>query len=141
MFEATANADTFSFNLDPPNTAENSTGETIRVTGAGIFDTDDEDVLASGSFKVFDASGALAARGTWTATAFGNFDSFGGPSPGFQGGVLSITVTLLPHGGVPVTGVSMSVTCLINAPPGLEEGTTVGDFTEKTGGNTLFNRH
>ncbi|MBI3473012.1 MAG: hypothetical protein HY013_16775 [Candidatus Solibacter usitatus] len=52
--------------------------------------------------------------------------------------MLEIVVTLFPNGGPAVTGVPMSVTCLINAPPGLEEGTTVGSFTEKTGGITVF---
>lgn len=62
------------------------------------------------------------------------------PSDGFQGGVLTITVTLLPSGGSPHRGLTMIVTCLVNAPSGFtdKEGTTVGPFTEKTGGLTLF---
>ena len=37
---ATATGTTYSFNLVTPNTAENpSTGSTVRVTGAGTFDT------------------------------------------------------------------------------------------------------
>ena len=45
--------------------------------------------------------------------------------------------------GTPVTDVPMSITCLVNAPPGFteDEGTTVWDFTEKTGGTTLFHLH
>ncbi len=80
----------------------------------------------------------MFARGTWVATAFKGFTAFGGPNNGIQGGVLNITVTLFPGGGAPVTGVPMSVTCAVNAPPGTEEGTTVDGFTEKTGGLTLM---
>jgi len=134
-----ASATMYSFNLDPPNTTENSSGETIRLTGSGTFDTGGGgSVVASGSFTHFNSAGAVVARGTWQATAFNGFNAFGGPNPGTQGGVLDITVTLFPNGGAPVTGVPMEVTCVVNSPGGFEEGTTVGDFTEKTGGTTLF---
>ena len=98
----------------------------------------DASVVASGSFTQFDASGSVVARGTWSATQFVSFVSFGGPHPGIFGGVLQLTVTLSPKGGPPQTDVPMSITCIVFAPPGYEEGTTVGDFTEKTGGTTLF---
>ncbi len=78
-------------------------------------------------------------RGVWVATDFGSFDAFGGPNNGFQGGVLEITATLFPVGGAPVTRV-ITVNCLINAPGGFteDEGTAVGAFTERTGGQTFF---
>jgi hypothetical protein len=71
---------------------------------------------------------------------FVHFRSFGGPNPGTQGGVLELVVTLLPDGGAAVTGVPMSVTCRVNAPAGFteEEGITLGFFTEKVRGATLF---
>jgi len=136
---ATAQGAVYSFNLDPPNTAADESGNVIRVTGAGVFDTGGA-VRATGSFTIFNSAGAVTGRGTWRATDFVSFDSFGGPSPGFQGGVLEITVTLFPQGGSPITDVPMSITCLVNAPPGFteDEGTTVWDFMEKTGGTTLF---
>ncbi len=131
---------TFSFNLIGPNTAENFLGRTIRVTGSGDFDTGAKSVVASGSFTTFLANGSRFRSGTWQATAFNSFRAFGGPRPGTQGGVLKITITLFPEGAAPITGLPMSVTCRVNAPAGFteEEGTTVGDFTEKTGGLTLF---
>ena len=46
-------------------------------------------------------------------------------------------MTVFPVGGAPISGLEMTVTCLINA-PSEEEGTTLGDFTHKTGGDTLF---
>jgi hypothetical protein len=72
------------------------------------------------------------------ATGFNSFRSFGGPNNGLQGGDLHITVTLFPDGGAPHTGISMTITCVINSPGGFEEGTTVDGFTEKTGGTTLM---
>ncbi len=135
-----ANTTMYSLELLGPNTAENSSGDTIRVTGAGTFNPGADSVVASGSFTHFLANGSVFARGHWQATAFISFEAFGGPNPGTQGGVLEITVTLFPKGGGPVTGVPMSVTCLVNKPAGFteDEGTTVAEFTEKTGGFTLF---
>ncbi len=131
---------TFSFNLIGPNTAENPLGRTIRVTGSGNFDTGAKSVVASGSFTTFFANGSRIHSGTWQATAFTSFAPFGGPNPGTQGGFLKITVTLFPDGAAPIKGLPMTVTCRVNAPTGFtgDEGTTVGDFTEKTGGHTLF---
>ena len=53
--------------------------------------------------------------------------------------MLEITATLFPVGGAPVTRV-ITVNCLINAPGGFtgDEGTAVGAFTERTGGQTFF---
>jgi hypothetical protein len=130
----------YSFNLHTPNTAVNpGNGDIIRVTGSGTFDTSAEAVVASGSFTHTTSSGALVHRGVWVATDFGSFDAFGGPNNGFQGGVLEITATLFPVGGAPVTR-SITVNCLINAPGGFtgDEGTAVGAFTERTGGQTFF---
>lgn len=138
---------TGSFELFPPNTAKDAdTGNTIRVSGAGSFDTAGETVVANGSFSRFDAAGAVIAKGTWEATDFVDFDSFGGPNPGSQGGELSLQVTLFPKGGTPEPNTPMTVFCCIKADPPCftflpvrKEGTTVGSFTTKTGGSTLFN--
>lgn len=130
---------TTSFNLIGPNTARNpSSGDIIRTTGSGSFDAAAGTIVASGSFTHTTASGTLVARGTWAATAFTKFMGFGGPNPGVQGGQLKFNATLFPDGGTPHTGVPVSVTCLVNAPTGFTEGTTVDAFTEKTGGKTLF---
>jgi hypothetical protein len=133
---------TFSFTLVGPQTAENpSNGETIRVTGGGSFDTVTGTVVASGSFTIFNGSAAIS-RGTWKATAFDSFMSFGGPSDGVQGGTLSITVTLFPNGGSPSPGVPMTVNCLVDAPVTFtgSEGVALGAFTNilAVRGHTLF---
>ena len=134
---ATASGTIYSFNLVGPNTATNGT-DTIRTTGSGSFNPDAATVSASGSFTHMLSDGSVFARGTWVATGFNSFTGFGGPSNGLQGGVLMITVTLFPNGGAPHTGVSMTITCVINSPGGHEEGTTVDGFDEPTGGTTLM---
>ncbi len=114
-------------------------GDTVRVTGSGSFDPGAATVVASGSFTISDPSGSVVQRGTWKATAFGGFQAFGGPRPGFQGGALQITVTVFFNGGPQLTGISMTVICLIAAPPGTgAEGITIGEFTQVVRGATLF---
>ena len=139
--QATATGPTYGFNLIGPNLAENpGNEEIIRVTGSGTFSPSLGTASGSGSFTHRTNNGALVAKGTWVATGFTRFTSYGGPSNGFQGGVVSIVVTLFPSGGGSVPGVPMTVTCLVgNVPSGApEEGTIVGGFTESIGGFTLM---
>ena len=77
------------------------------------------------------------------ATDFVSFSQAegGGPSPGFQTGVLDMDVTLFPNGGDPRND-EMRIVCNIPGfETGLDGGTTVGDFTEVGGEFTLFNLH
>ncbi len=139
-----AASNVYGFNMVGPNASKDpSSGSKIVVAGGGSFDTVAGTVVASGSFAEFDASGSVIAHGSWKATAFVSFVSYGGPSPGFQGGQLMLTVTLFPMGGPAQPSTAMSVTCLVGSPPaGAEEGVTVANFTVKTGpgtrGATLF---
>ena len=136
---AAISSDPAGFVLQKPNTAvDPGTGETISTTGAGSFNAGG--IVANGSFTQFNAAGSVVARGTWAATGFTNFVRFDGPNPGVEGGQLTFSATLFPDGGSPMTGVTVIVTCRVNAPSGFtdEEGTTVGAFTEHTGGTTLF---
>ena len=136
---ATASATGFSFNFEGPALVENpSTGDTLRLTGAGTFNPTAGAVAASGSFTRFLSDGSVFRRGTWAATGFTSFTGFGGPNNGLQGGVLALTVTLFPDGGAPVTGVPMTITCMIFAPPGTEEGVTLDGFTELTSGTSVM---
>lgn len=142
---AVASDVTYSFELTGPQTATNGT-QTIRLTGSGSFDPAAGAVVASGSFTIANNStGAVVSKGTWNATAFTSFCSRGGPNPGVQGGVLVLTVTLSPKGESPVTGLTMTVNCLVFAPPNnggtcspVGEGVTVADFTTIVSGHTLF---
>jgi hypothetical protein len=131
---------TYSFNVLGPNTAANpSSGASIRVTGSGSFDPVAGTIVASGSFTELNSAGSVIVHGTWNATAFVSFTSFGGPNPGSQGGQLMMTVTLFPSGGAPATDIPMSVTCLVGSPPpGAVEGVNVGDFVQVIHGRTLF---
>lgn len=142
---AVASDVTYSFSLNGPQTTSNGT-QTIEVTGSGSFDPTARTVVASGSFNITDnSSGAVVSRGTWNATAFNSFCARGGPSPGIQGGVLIITVTLSPNKGEPITGVIMTVNCRVGSGCNAgDEGVSVtgvtgfADFVEHTRGATLF---
>ncbi len=140
---AAAQAEVFSLSVQPPNTAEDPvTGDVIRVTAGGTFDTDTGDIITMGSYTIIDADGEVVERGRWRATEFVDFDDTGGPSPGFQSGVLDMDVTLVPNGGDPIIDVSMRIVCNI---PGFDTGepagTTVGSFNDPGGEFTLFNLH
>ena len=145
---ASSTAASYSFNLIGPNKAVAQAtipgtpilaGDTIRFTGSGIFDTSKGTASGGGSFTHSKPGGTVFARGTWVVTGFQDFASYGGPSPGHQGGLLHVTVTLFgPEATFP--GLTLQVSCLINAPSGAaDEGTTLpGLFSEPAGGNTLF---
>jgi hypothetical protein len=115
-------------------------GDTIKVSGGGSVNTTDRTVAAGGSFTITAANGSVVTVGDWEATAFQSFTSFGGPNAGNQGGQLLMTVALFPEQGAPITGLTMTVNCRIDAPAGFtgREGLTVGDFTVVTRGATLF---
>ncbi len=141
---------TYSFNLIGPQTATNGTPgtETIAVTGTGSFDaitTTSGTVVASGLFLITNNStGAVVNAGTWKATGFNSFCPRGGTGPGFQGGVLVITVTLFPHGGGPnITGVIMTITCAVGTGCGATKDEiavtgSIGNFTDTVRAANLF---
>jgi hypothetical protein len=99
LVPAIAQATDYSFSLNGPNTAEDGDGGVLKTTGSGTFDTTAETVVASGSFTEFATDGTVVARGTWSATGFDKFSEPGGTRPGYQGGILEITVTFSfdPH--------------------------------------------
>jgi hypothetical protein len=135
---------TYSFDLTGPQaTKDPSTNHTFALTGAGSFDPSATTVVASGTFAILSSSGSPLSFGTWKATGLDSFCPRGGPNPGVQGGVLVITVTLFPHGGEPITGVTITVNCLVGTGcnPGAEGATitgSVGNFTDVVHGRTLF---
>jgi hypothetical protein len=128
----------YGFNLVGPQTTASSSGASITVTGSGSFDTTAATVVGGGSFTERDVHGSVTTHGSWAATGFTSFESFGGFNSGHQGGTLLITVTLSPQGGPPQTGLPMNVTCEIFAPVITFEGVTVGNFTTPVLGHTLF---
>ena len=87
----------------------------------------------------YSAAGAVVCKGTWKATGFTSFTSFGGNARGDDGGVLSIVVThYCKTMGMTMTGIPMTITSTVNAPPGYTEGITVCDFTQPTGGTVTI---
>lgn len=137
---------TYSFDLAPVNTALSpgggmmaSPGDTISVTGSGTFDPGAKTIQAKGSFIHYSATGAVVCQGTWKATAFTSFTDFGASDQGEEGGVLSLVVThYCKTMGMTMTGIPMTVTSTVNAPPGYTQGTTVCDFTQPAGGTVVI---
>ena len=150
---AYASGSSWTFTLTGPNVALATAtiggtpvvaGDTLRVTGAGTFDTTGS-ASGGGSFTHMTASGSLVAKGTWTATGFVSFTSFGGPSPGFQGGILLLTVSITDaNSGTTFSGLTMRIVCHVGTVPGgtPSEGTTIlGLFPSAVSGLTLFHHH
>lgn len=83
-------------------------------------------------------------RGVWTAVSVTSFTPIGGPKPSDLGGKLAMVVAHFDENGNPCTcddhgiGIAMTVTSSLNLPEGSEAGTTVGDFTDPTGGDVRF---
>ena len=141
---ATARAEVYNFQLQGPNTAADpNSGNVIAMTGSGRFDTCEGVVTANGSFTVYDAEGAVLSKGTWAASEFVSFEPYGGVNRGFQTGLLEMKITLRPKGGLPELGVPMTIICEDGEVPGPAEadsgdGITVGEFSDRIGGFTLF---
>lgn len=150
---ATAAAEdaTYSFRLVGPNTAvtavsdeHHEVGDYIRVTGSGTFNPSSGTVEAGGAWTHFNADGSIHLRGTWEALSLTSFTPTGGPKPSLQGGVLALVVAHYDENGDPCTcgdhgsGIAMTVTSSINLAEGSEAGTTVGHFTDPTGGDVRF---
>ncbi len=140
---------TYSFDLAPANTAVSpnegtmcgptTAGDWISVKGSGTFDLAAKTIQAKGSFVHYNSSGGVVCQGTWQATGFTSFTDFGTSTQGEDGGVLSMVVThYCKTMGMIMTGIPMTVTSTVNAPPGYTQGTTVGDFTQSTGGGVVI---
>lgn len=138
----------YTFNLTGPNQALATAtipgtpivaGAVLRLTGSGAFDISSSTASGGGSFTHYNPDGSVFARGTWVVTGFQSFTPYGGPSSGIQGGLLLVTVTLFGPDAT-FTGLTLQVSCKVNAPPGAPgEGTTlVGLFPIPIGGSTLI---
>src|SRR2546430_1645298 len=68
---ATADPDnasgTWELHVEVPNVAVASNGDTLAITGMGVFSTHPKTVTASGAFT-HDVAGGGTGTGTWTAT-------------------------------------------------------------------------
>jgi len=130
----------FTLGGPPPVALNPNTGQTIKMAGSGTFDTVAASVVGAGSYSISNSEGRVIERGNWEATQFSDFEAQGGPSPGIQGGILHLTITLFPKGGDPVTGVPMTVVCPVEDGAFDEDDdlAAVGAFTVPHGGITVF---
>jgi len=106
----------------PPSHVE--AGDLIRLTGSGTFDTTGA-VSGGGSFEHIKFDGTVHSRGVWTVKEFVSFDSYGGPHPGKQGGLLKIIVEATSTWSVhwDITGPEKFIFMFIVTAP--DEGVTV----------------
>ena len=146
LTRASALTTSYSFNLLGPNTAmapEGApalAGDTLIVTGSGAFDTSTTAITGGGSYQIVTSSGMIVDKGTYVITTFIGFTPYGGPSPGLQGGKLTLTVTATSSlTGATTANIPATITCLVGSPPpGAVEGITSGGFSQSVIGKTLF---
>ena len=140
---------TYEFHLEEPNAAAAPNGDTITLTGMGVFSVHPKGASGGGGFTHNFAAGG-SVSGTWTADGLVSFQPygcgvvFGTPLPeNFCGGQILLRVTLSPTGGGSLSG-NLWVTCLIgpHVPAGAQEGvrlnTTGLNFNKEAGGTNIF---
>lgn len=135
----------YTFTLKGPNFSEAAAnipgthvvaGDLLRLTGSGTFDTSTGAVSGGGSFEHLKPDGQggffVHGKGVWTVKEFVSFTSYGGPSPGKQGGLLIIRIEAIStwsvhwaETGSETFNFRFKVSSLVNAPGGAPaEGVT-----------------
>ena len=112
---------TWELHVEVPNVAMASNGDTLAITGMGVFSTHPKTVTASGTFT-HDVAPGGTATGTWTATDLLSIQFYGCgvvPSIGVTtppdscGGALKMRVVLTPAGtSLTIPGI-ITVFCVI----------------------------
>jgi hypothetical protein len=135
------------FFMEVPNSAQNSAGDTLSVTGEGMFSVHPKSASGGGQYTFTGPDGKFS--GTWTVNGLIAFQPygcgvvFGTPlPPNLCGGrvVLDITATT-PFGP---RSAQLTIYCEIGSPPpSSEEGITavipsVGSFNRQTGGMNVY---
>jgi hypothetical protein len=128
---------TWELHFEVPNVAMASNGDTLALTGMGVFSTHPKTVTASGAFT-HNVAGGGTFTGTWTATDLLSFEFYGCgviPSigatlpPNFCGGALKMRVVFTPAGtSLTIPGI-ITVFCVIGpqAPPPHDNPTEPGE--------------
>jgi hypothetical protein len=128
---------TWELHLEVPNVAMASNGDTLALTGMGVFSTHPKTVTASGGFT-HNVAGGGTVTGTWTATDLLSFEFYGCgvvPSigatlpPNLCGGALKMRVVFTPAGtSLTIPGI-ITVFCVIGpqAPPPHDNPTEPGE--------------
>jgi hypothetical protein len=130
-------AGTWELHLEVPNVAMASNGDTLALTGMGVFSTHPKTVTATGTFT-HKVAGGGTFTGTWTATDLLSFEFYGCgvvPSigavlpPNFCGGALKMRAVFTPAGtSLTIPGI-ITVFCVIGpqAPPPHDNPTEPGE--------------
>jgi hypothetical protein len=153
---------TWQLHMERPNTSMASNGDTLALTGTGVFSTHPKSVTASGTF-IHRVAGGGTFTGTWTATQLLSFEFYGCgviPSigatlpPNLCGGALKMRVMFMPSGTTASLPGIITVFCVVGpqAPtphdnptqPG-EEGATavlpgVANFNKIVSGMNIYIR-
>ena len=130
-------AGTWELHMEVPNVAMASNGDTLELTGMGVFSTHPKTVTATGTFT-HNLAGGGTSVGTWTATDLLSFEFYGCgvvPSigatlpPNACGGALKMRVVFTPAGtSLAIPGI-VTVFCVIGpqAPPPHDNPTEPGE--------------
>jgi hypothetical protein len=114
-------AGTWELHLEVPNVSMASSGDTLAITGMGVFSVHPKSVTASGAFT-HTLVGGGTLTGTWTATDLLSFEFYGcgvieslGATlpPDFCGGVLKMRVVFRPDGtSLAIPGI-ITIYCIV----------------------------
>jgi hypothetical protein len=135
----------FYFSVATKATTGTYANDFIAIFGSGIFGG--QDVAGNGIFSISTglppSSTNSLASGTWEATRFVSFVSYGVANPRAEGGQLVISITLAFDNGHTVSGVTLTITCRVGltTPPPPEEGATLSGpvvFDHPAAGITTF---
>jgi hypothetical protein len=151
---ASSGTQTFELHLEAPNTAQAPNGDTVAITGEGVFSVHPKSVDAEGRFTHTDSAGNVLATGTWTSTELLTYQSygcgvvFGTPiPPDLCGGRVMMRVLLTPDGTTLQIPAILSVYCVIGdkRPHSAEEGVRLNvpgiiNFNDVTGGENVYIR-
>jgi hypothetical protein len=112
---------TWELHIEVPNVAMASNGDTLAITGTGVFSTHPKTVTASGMFT-HNVAGDGTLTGTWAATDLLSFEFYGCgvvPSigatlpPDLCGGALRMAVVFTPAGTTLTIPGIITVFCVI----------------------------
>ena len=143
---------TWELMVEVPNVAMASNGDTLAVTGMGVFSTHPKAASADGTFTHTVAGGGTVT-GTWTATDLISFEFYGcgvipaiGATlePDLCGGALKMRVVFMPEGtNLSIPGI-ITIFCVIGpqAPPPHDNPTEPGEegMTAVVPGIANFNK-
>ena len=120
--------------------AEAANGDLILMVGSGTFGGGT--ITGGGTYTVQDAAGTIHGHGTFSATSFVSFVSYGSRD-GVEGGQLVTNVHLVSVRGDIADGI-LTVNCLVGSPPpDAHEGVNLAisggnNYNASVHGETLF---